>query len=278
MQNGSWWASCKVEHQLHAPVVLALPSTPVVGVDRGIKTAAVAATSDGAAVLGLEAGRYLRKTSRRLARAQRTVSRRTVRGVPSSANRKKAVARAGRLHEKVAQQRNNALHAYSSALVKAHPVLVLETLATKNLMSNRHLARSIGDEGWGELGRQLTYKTAWAGGQVLLAPRFFPSSKTCSGCGFVKPKLSLSERTYTCQQCHLVLDRDLNAAANLAAWGEHQRGTCPCGTSQARDLHPAGRSDGLARHVCGGWVSGPGAKAPAPVPLVEAGTSQPHVA
>jgi putative transposase len=155
----------------------------------------------------------------------------------------------GRLHEQVAQQRGNALHTYSAALSKAHPVLVLETLATMNLMGNRHLARPIGDEGLAELGRQLTYKAAWAGGSVLLAPRSFPSSKTCSGCGFVKPKLSLSERTYRCEQCDLVLDRDVNAAANLAAWGEHQRGTCPCGTSQARDLHPAGRSDGLARHT-----------------------------
>lgn len=93
-------------------------------------------------------------------------------------NRKKAIALVGRLHERAAQQRKNALHTYSAALVAAHPVLVLETLATKNLMGNRHLARSIGDEGWGELGRQLAYKAAWAGGQVLLAPRFFPSSVT----------------------------------------------------------------------------------------------------
>lgn len=91
----------------------------------------------------------------------------------------------------------------------------------------------------------------------------------------MKPKLSLSERTYRCEVCALVLDRDVNAAANLAAWGEHQRGTCPCGGSPARDLHPAGPS-GALRHACGGWVSGPGAQAP--VPLVEAGTSQPLVA
>ncbi|MBK5305186.1 MAG: transposase [Frankiaceae bacterium] len=276
--DGSWWASCKIEQQLRAPAVAAAACMPIVGVDRGIRTGAVAATADGAAVLALDSGRYLRQTSRKLARAQRTVSRRTVRGQASSRNRRKAVARVGRLHEKVAQQRKNALHAYSSALIQTHLVLVLETLSTKNLMANSRLARSIADEGWGELGRQLTYKADWAGGTVLLAPRFFPSSKTCSSCGSVKAKLALSERTYTCDRCGLVLDRDLNAAATLAAWGEHQRGTCPCDDSQARDLHPAGRSDEPARHACGGWTSDPAAQAVWSVPPDEAGTSQPLVA
>ena len=140
------------------------------------------------------------------------------------------------------------------------------------------VARSIADEGWGELGRQLTYKADWAGGAVLHAPRFFPSSKTCSGCGSVKAKLTLSERTYTCDSCRLSLDRDLNAAAVLAAWGEHQRGSCPCGDSQARDLHPAGRSDEPARHACRRWVPDPAAQAAWSVPPDEAGTSQPLVA
>jgi putative transposase len=238
----------------------------------------VAATADGAAVLALGAGKYLRGSSRKLARAQRTVSRRTVRGQASSRNRRKAVARVGRLHEKVAQQRKNALRSYSRALINSNPVLVLETLSTKNLMANSRLARFIADEGWGELGRQLTYKAEWAGGAVLLAPRFFPSSKTCSACGSVKAKLTLSERTYTCDSCGLSLDRDLNAAATLAAWGEHQRGTCPCGTSPARDLHPAGRSDEPARHACRGWVSDPAAQAAWSVLPDEAGTSQPLVA
>jgi putative transposase len=154
-------------------------------------------------------------------------------------------------------------------------VLVLETLATKNLMANRRLARSIADEGWGELGRQLTYKAEWAGGAVLRAPRFFPSSKMCSGCGSVRTKLTLSDRTYTCSGCGLRLDRDLNAAGTLAAWGEHQRGTCPCGNTQVRDPHPAGRSDEPARHACRRWVSDPAASVAWSVPPDEAGTSQP---
>jgi putative transposase len=202
---------------------------------------------------------------------------------PSSKNRSKAARRVGRLHEQVAAGRAAWLHTFTNRLAREHPVIVLETLTTKNLMANRRLAAAIGDQGWGELGRQLSYKTEWRGGTLLVAPRFFPSSKTCSCCGSVKPKLTLAERTYTCEGCGLVEDRDLNAAANLAACGEHQHGTCPCRNSQVRDPHPAGRSDattppGDRRHACGGWVSGPVVKTAGPVPPGDAGTSQPLVA
>ena len=110
------------------------------------------------------------------------------------------------------------LHQVSSQLVKTHDRLVLETLATANLLGNHSLARAISDAGWAQLARQLAYKQAWHGGQMRLAPRWLASSKTCSACGQIKPSLTLAERTYTCQACGLVCDRDLNAAANLAVW------------------------------------------------------------
>jgi len=110
------------------------------------------------------------------------------------------------------------LHQVSSQLVQTHDRLVLETLATANLLGNHRLARAISDAGWAQLARQLTYKQAWRGGQVRLAPRWLASSKTCSACGHRKATLTLAERTYTCQACGLVCDRDLNAAANLATW------------------------------------------------------------
>jgi putative transposase len=84
------------------------------------------------------------------------------------------------------------------------------------MLRNRRLARRIADAGFGELRRQLGYKTTWAGGVLVQADTFYPSSKTCSGCGYVKAKLPLSERTYRCERCGLVADRDLNAARNLA--------------------------------------------------------------
>jgi putative transposase len=84
------------------------------------------------------------------------------------------------------------------------------------MLRNRRLARRVAGVGMGELRRQIEYKTGWAGSTVHLAHRWYPSSKTCSGCGVVKTKLRLSERTYRCDECGLVLDRDLNAARNLA--------------------------------------------------------------
>jgi putative transposase len=98
-------------------------------------------------------------------------------------------------------------------------VIGVETLAVKNMLANRRLARHISDVGWGTILRQLAYKTSWSDGSLLVAAdRFFPSSKTCSACGAVKAKLSLAERVFTCDDsaCGHEQDRDLNAALNLA--------------------------------------------------------------
>jgi putative transposase len=95
--------------------------------------------------------------------------------------------------------------------------VVVEQLNIAGMLGNHRLARRIADAGWGELGRQLAYRTVWAGGTLVQADSCYPSSKTCSGCGHVRAKLPLSERTYRCERCGLVLDRDQNAARNLAA-------------------------------------------------------------
>jgi putative transposase len=176
----------------------------------------------------------------------------------------------------VRRQRANDLHVFSRRLTDRHATIVVETLTTKNLMGNRHLAGAIADQGWGELARQLTYKTQRRGGQLLTTPRAFPSSKTCARCGWVKPKLRLDERTYRCERCEHVADRDVNAPAVLAAWGEHTLGRCPC-VAQVRDPNLSGRSGTERFHACGGWEStdSPAHWAGAAVvPSREAGTSQ----
>ena len=94
--------------------------------------------------------------------------------------------------------------------------MVVEQLNVAGLLRNRRLARAICDTGMAELRRLLAYKTTWYGCRLVVADRFYPSSKTCSACGWVKAKLTLAERTFTCEACELVLDRDLNAARNLA--------------------------------------------------------------
>jgi putative transposase len=103
-------------------------------------------------------------------------------------------------------------------LVDRAQVLVIEDLNVAGMVKNRHLARSISESAMGELSRQLLYKARWHGVEVRVADRYFPSSKNCSRCGEVKSELDLSERTYSCGACGLVIDRDLNAAINLARW------------------------------------------------------------
>jgi putative transposase len=120
-----------------------------------------------------------------------------------------------RLHERVANLRREQAHQLTTFLTREFGVIGVETLAVKNMLRNRRLARHISDVGWGMVLAQLKYKTSWSGSFLHAADRFFPSSKTCSDCGTVKAKLSLSERVFGCDACGLELDRDLNAAFNL---------------------------------------------------------------
>jgi putative transposase len=120
-------------------------------------------------------------------------------------------------HRRIRNQRNDALHKATTALAKAKSVIVVEDLHVAGMVRNRHLARAIADQGWAEFHRQLAYKTRWYGSRLLVAPRFYPSSKTCSGCGLVKADLPLGVRMFACPTCGLVLDRDVNAARNLGA-------------------------------------------------------------
>jgi putative transposase len=98
-------------------------------------------------------------------------------------------------------------------------VIVVEDLHVEGTKRNRRLARAVSDTGMAEVRRQLAYKTQWYGSRLVVADRWFPSSKTCSGCGWRNPSLKLSDRTFTCAECGLVLDRDLNAAVNLRNLG-----------------------------------------------------------
>jgi putative transposase len=108
-------------------------------------------------------------------------------------------------------------------LVKNHARLAIEDLSVGNLVRNNRLARAIGDAAWSELARQLAYKAGWFGADLVVCDRWFASSRTCSRCGTEKEQMPLAERTFQCSTCELLIDRDCNAAANLAAWAEHAR-------------------------------------------------------
>jgi len=188
--------------------------------------------------------RHLVAAGPALARASRSVSRK----VPGSANSTKARAHLGRLHGRVANRRNDFTHRLSTQIAKTHGAICIEDLVVKNMVKNHHLARSISDAAWGELARQLRYKADWYGATLVVAPRFFASTKTCSSCGWVNQEMTLAERIFACRRCQLVRDRDTNAAANLAAWGEAEHRSA----TQAPDPEARGR----VAKACGGRSAG----------------------
>jgi putative transposase len=115
----------------------------------------------------------------------------------------------------VANLRANTLHQLTSRLAKTKSVVVIEDLNVSGMLKNHRLAQAIADVGFAEFRRQLEYKAAWYGCRVLVADRWFASSRTCSSCGWEDDALTLADRTFRCHQCGLVIDRDLNAAQNL---------------------------------------------------------------
>jgi putative transposase len=211
-----WYVSFTVEVQrrVRAP---AQPET-VVGVDVGIRHLAVLSTGEV-----IPNPRPLDQAQQRLRRLNRQLARRHGPRAPDGTRRapgagwKQTRRRLGRTHARVANLRRDSLHKLTSELVRSHDVVVVEHLNVGGMVRNRHLARHITDAGLGELRRQLGYKTAWAGTRLVQADTFYPSSKTCSACGAVKAKLPLSVRMFHCESCGLRIDRDLNAARNLAA-------------------------------------------------------------
>ena len=215
-QGGRWCVSfcCEVQRAIRDP---RRPEARI-GVDVGIRHLAV--LSDGRWVPNPAP---LRHAQRRLSRLNRQLARRHGPIAPDGSRQQPSAGwqqtrhRLTQAHAKVANVRRNALHHLTSALAGTYGTVVVERLNVSGMLRNRRLARRIADAGWGEMRRQLGYKTAWAGGILVEADAFYPSSKTCSGCGHVKAKLPLSERTYRCERCGLVLDRDENAARNLAA-------------------------------------------------------------
>lgn len=199
---GRWFVSVQVEEQ----IAIAENQGPAIGLDLGLKSFVVG--SDGSS---LESPKPLLRSLRRLQR----LSRRHSHKQKGSMNRRKSAKRLAKLHYRISCQRTDFLHKASTMLATTKSIIVVEDLNVGGMLKNRCLARSISDAGWSEFIRQLEYKTAWNGGKVIMAGRFYPSTKTCSACGVVKDEMPLSERTYFCDGCGLVIDRDVNAARNL---------------------------------------------------------------
>jgi putative transposase len=213
--DGRWYVTLAVDAQPPQP----LPVTGrAVGVDLGVFDFVV--TSDGGRVAN---PRHLQRRACNLARYQRRLAR----CQKGSANRAKARAKVARAHRKVRDARRDFLHRTTTGLVRGHDLIAIEDLNVAGMVRNRRLARAISDCGWGEFRRQLDYKCQRAGRRLVVTGRWYPSSKTCSACGFLLAELSLSARTWRCPSCRVLHDRDINAAKNILAAGLAAARGCP---------------------------------------------------
>ena len=231
---GRWYASLTVEReQLSSPVHVR--KRGAVGVDLGIKH--LATLSDGTVIPN---PRALDARLKALRKAQQALSRKTM----GSVRRRKAKERVARLHARVTDMRMDAINKATTMIARTYSVVCIEDLNVAGMVKNHHLARRLSDASLGEFRRQLEYKTMHTGASLRVVDRWYPSSKTCSNCGTVKAKLSLSERVFCCNVCGLSMDRDLNAAINImvagsapetvnARGGDTRRADTPCRATQA---------------------------------------------
>ncbi|MEV3927353.1 IS607 family element RNA-guided endonuclease TnpB [Actinomadura coerulea] len=218
-----WHVSFTVEVDRAVPGRHPRPGS-VVGVDLGVKTL-LTAVDDHGAVIEITGSKPLRAGLRKLKRLSKAHERKQL----GSSNRAKAARRLARHHAHIADLRADTLHKATSNLAARFETVVVEDLNVTGMLGNRRLSRTVADAGFAQVRRMLDYKTGWNGGRMIIADRWFPSSKTCSACGWRKPSLSLAARTFQCQACSLVLDRDVNAATNLrdlAASGAESQNAC----------------------------------------------------
>lgn len=230
--TGKWFVTLTVEFELpDLPLPSADPDA-VRGVDVGLSS--LVTLDDGRKI---EAPKRLRRSERKLARAQRALSRKK----KGSHNYRKARRKVAAVHERVKNQRHDHLHKLSTRLVREADGVCIENLSLSG-MARTKLSKSVRDAALGEVRRQIEYKAAWNRKHLAIVDRWYPSSKTCSGCGHVKQNLKLSDRTWTCGACGDMHDRDVNAARNIRTEG-------------LRMLVAAGHAE--TRNACGGNVRPP---------------------
>ncbi|MFE2447744.1 RNA-guided endonuclease InsQ/TnpB family protein [Streptomyces sp. NPDC059426] len=224
---GRWFVSLLVEDTI-APA----PATnAAVGIDAGVTSLVTLSTGEKIAN-----PRHERRDRKRLAKAQRELSRKA----KGSANREKARRRVAGVHARIADRRRDFLHKLSTRLVRENQTVVIEDLTVRNLLKNGKLARAISDAAWTDLRMMLEYKCAWYGRELVTVDRWFPSSKLCGACGTVRGKLPLNVREWTCE-CGAVHDRDVNAARNILAAGLAVS-ACGDGVRPQRESSRTGRS------------------------------------
>ena len=213
-----WYISVGVEQEDYKPEL----NPTVLGVDLGVKDLAI--VSDGTVYKNINKTAEMKKLEKRLKRLQRQVSKKYDMNKDGKVYHKtnniiKLEKQILKLQHRIRDIRNNYRHTMTHQLVEKKPQkIVIEDLNVKGMMKNKHLSDAIGKQGFFEIQRQLQYKTQEYGIELVIADRWYPSSKTCSRCGNVKQDLKLKDRVYICPKCGLEIDRDLNAAINLSQY------------------------------------------------------------
>jgi putative transposase len=202
-----WFCSLAVEVERAKPLAVV---GEAVGIDLGIKTFAVLSNGER-----FESPKLLKRKMKKFQLLSRQVSRKK----KGSKNRTKANLHVARLNRSIRNIRKDFLHKLSTSVAKSHGIVCIEDLAERNMVRNHHLAQSISDAGWGEFRRMLAYKCSWYGSELRVIGRFAASSKTCSVCGEVNYSLALADRTWVCENCGTLHDRDDNASVNILNLG-----------------------------------------------------------
>jgi putative transposase len=203
---GRYFVSILVEDEI-TPL---LPVAAQVGIDLGVHDTVVLDT-------GEKVGnpKFFTKDEKRLAKAQRRLAKKQL----GSKNRAKARQAVARIHARITDRRRDFLHKLSTRIIRENQTICVESLNVKAMAKHPTLATAIHDVGWGEFVRQLTYKAQWYGRTVVAIDKWYPSSKRCFECGHVLGSLSLATRQWTCPECGVAHDRDVNAAKNIKAAG-----------------------------------------------------------
>jgi putative transposase len=186
------------------------PIQTSVGADLGLKEFVILSTGES-----VGNPKFFHKDEKKLAKAQRRHTRKQ----KGSKNRAKARKKVARIHARIADRRRDFLHQLSTRLIRENQTICVETLAVKNMVKNHSLAKAISDVGWSEFVSQLEYKAAWYGRNLVKIDKWYPSSKRCFDCGHILDSLPLAVRVWTCPECGVIHDRDINAARNIHAVG-----------------------------------------------------------
>ena len=215
----NWYITVGIEYENSTT----LPSNEGIGIDLGIKDLSIC--SDGNTYKNINKSQKVKKLEKRKRRLQRSISRRYEKNKKGesyckTSNIIKREKELLKLNHRLTNIRQNYLHQITSEILKREPSFIcIEDLNVKGMMKNKHLSKAIQQQMFGEFRREIEYKSAWNNVKVIIADRFFPSSKLCSCCGNIKKDLKLSDRIYECE-CGNVIDRDYQAALNLKRYGE----------------------------------------------------------